>query len=605
MIDKTYILGISAFYHDSAAVLICNGEIIAAAQEERFSRIKHDSDFPIQSIKSILEIAKIDVSKIKHIAFYDKPFLKFERLLETYHAFAPVGFLSFSRMLPVWLNEKLFIKSTIKKQLRKICLKEFTLYFPEHHLSHAASAYYPSGFTDAAIVTADSVGEWTTSSIMHGKENCIKILREQHFPNSLGLLYSAFTYYCGFKVNSGEYKLMGLAPYAGENNVLVEEYKDRILRNILTLHADGSVLLNMNYFRFATGLRMTNNRKWNELFGIGPRHPESDITNEYIALAKAAQDITNEVMIRICKTAKELTGSKNLVMAGGVALNCVANNKIKEEKIFENIWIQPAAGDAGGALGAALAVHHITFNKPQNKCTTFDQMSGALLGPSFTNLQIKDCLNKYNAKFSFFENDDLLIETIATFLSENKVVGWFHGPMEFGPRALGSRSILASPLNIEMLQTLNLKIKFREGFRPFAPVVAEEDVENYFKDASISPYMLFTASVKNDIRTAFTSENIKLSLNEKINQQRSNLPAITHADYSARIQTLNKEMQPLLHKLLMAFKIKTGYSVLINTSFNVRGEPIVCTPDDAYLCFMKTGMDVLVMGKVIVLKKQE
>lgn len=593
------VLGISFNYHDSAAALIIDGEIVAAAQEERFSRKKHDSSFPRYAINSVLDEAGLIGADISYVVYYEKPFIKFERLLETYHAFAPKGILSFLKAIPTWIKEKLYIKQTIKKELSKVGINTKIL-FTEHHLSHAASAFYPSPFEKAAILTIDGVGEWATTTISVGDRENITLLCELHFPHSLGLLYSAFTYYCGFKVNSGEYKLMGLAPYR-----IISDRTDRYIKlikdNLVDIREDGSFLLNMKYFDYAAGLKMTNNKMWKTLFGIAPRKPESELSQEYMDLAYAAQVITEEIVLQLASTAKKLTGCSNLVMAGGVALNCVANGKIEKSGIFENVWIQPAAGDAGGALGAALAVWHI-FLKEKRNCKYPDSMSGAYLGSSFSEKQLQNLIRRTNA-LAFRLDDAELFPHVAALLNDGKIIGWFQGRMEFGPRALGNRSILADPRNGEMQQKLNLEIKFRESFRPFAPSVLEEDMCKYFDMSKPSPYMLKATDVNPECLTALPTDYETLYYLNRLYQERSSLQAITHVDFSARVQTVSKETNLKFHSLLAAFKDLTGCSVLVNTSFNVRSEPIVCTPEDAYRCFMNTGMDYLVLGNWIFSKK--
>ena len=613
----TYILGISCFYHDSAAALIKGEKIIAAAQEERFTRKKHDSAFPKNAIKYCLEEAKIDFDKIEYIAFYDKPFLKFERLLETYLAEVPFGFRSFAMAIPVWLKEKLFLKDTLIKELfsiqqeldskidadDKVIVKELKqeitdkLLFAEHHQSHAASAFFPSPFETAAVMTMDGVGEWTTTSIMHGIGNDLKPLKEIHFPHSLGLLYSAITYYCGFKVNSGEYKLMGLAPYGKP------QYVDLIRNNLIDIKEDGSFKLDMKYFNYTVGLTMTN-EKFHKLFGRAPRKAETKISQFEMDVAASIQAITEEIVIKLAKTAKKITGSKNLCLSGGVALNCVANGKILRENIFENVWIQPASGDAGGALGAAQAGYYQHL-KNQRTCykNGKDNMQGSYLGKKYSNEEVKKYFDQIGAKYIKAKNADELSNIVADSLAKEKVVGWHQGRMEFGPRALGGRSIIGDPRSTNMQKTMNLKIKYRESFRPFAPAVMREDLQKYFdiKDVD-SPYMLIVAPVKQEIRKKMTKKQEELFGIEKLNIVRSDLPAITHVDYSARIQTIHEDTNPRFYNLIKAFKEKTGCSVLINTSFNVRGEPVVCSPEDSYKCFMRTEMDVLVVEDFILYK---
>ncbi|MBD0777848.1 carbamoyltransferase [Maribacter sp. ANRC-HE7] len=598
------ILGISAYYHDSAATLLLNGELVAAAQEERFSRLKNDSSFPEKSIHFVLEEAGISFKDVTAVAFYDKPFLKFERLLETYHGFAPKGIASFSSAMPIWLKEKLFLKRTLKEELKKLGISKIPFLFPEHHLSHAASAFYPSPFDEAAILTIDGVGEWATTTISMGKGNGIEIIKELHFPHSLGLLYSSFTYYLGFKVNSGEYKLMGLAPYGNAESGQTKEFEEKILNELVDIRDDGSMLLNMEYFNFAIGLKMTNDAKWEKLFGIPPRTPESGIDQGHKNLARAIQNITELVVVKLAETAKALTNSKNLVMAGGVALNCVANGKLLSKKIFENIWVQPAAGDAGGSLGAAYAAWHIWKGKERIIQGGVDAMKGAYLGPEFSNKQILKILKAHQATYEFFEDTDKLCEIMAGKIFEGKVVGWFQGRMEFGPRALGNRSILADPGNPEMQKTLNLKIKFREGFRPFAPSVLVEDMQDFFMLDQPSPYMLFVSDVKDTRgRVPKVKGNNLIPSLHILNKTHCQLPAVTHVDFTSRVQSVSKESNPLFWKLLQAFKKKSGYGVLVNTSFNVRGQPIVCNPEEAFKGFLHTEMDYLVLGDYVLKKK--
>lgn len=592
------ILGISAYYHDSAATILVDGQIVAAAQEERFSRIKHDDRFPALAIAFVLDEAGISFEKLSAIVFYEKPILKFERLLETYHAFAPKGFQSFVTAIPLWLKDKLFMKRMLRDELKKFGKIPCAISFSEHHLSHAASAFYPSPFEEAAILTIDGVGEWATSTIGVGTSNKIKILKELHFPHSVGLLYSAFTYYVGFVVNSGEYKLMGLAPYGIENGAQTNEYKEKILNHLVDIKDDGSIILNMSYFDFATGFKMTNNRKWEQLFGIPPRNPESEITQDYMNLALAIQQVTEEIVLRMARHAKEITGCDNLVMAGGVALNCVANGKILNQNLFKNVWVQPASGDAGGALGAALAGWHIGFERARNPKLP-DGMNGSLLGPEFTDKDIHKIIQKYNAKANHFQDFESLTKETASFLADGKIVGWFQGRMEYGPRALGNRSILGDARNPEMQRKLNLSIKYREGFRPFAPAVLEEKSTEYFDFDRPSPYMLFVGPVKQSRWTADQVADFDSPILKRLYHQRSDIPAVTHVDYSARVQTVHLKINPRFYQMLKAFADQTGCDVLVNTSFNVRGEPIVCTPDDAYRCFMSTEMDYLVMGNFL------
>jgi Predicted carbamoyl transferase, NodU family len=590
------ILGISAFYHDSAAALLVDGHIIAAAQEERFTRIKHDASYPAHAVGYVLKEAGLQGKDIHQVVFYEKPFIKFERLLETYHAFSPKGFMSFAKAMPVWLKEKLFLKSNLQKSLLQHGITCEVL-FAEHHLSHAASAFYPSPFEEAAILTVDGVGEWATATICHGKGNTITTLRELLFPHSIGLFYSAFTHYCGFQVNGGEYKLMGLAPYASPGTERVLSFIRKITEELVDIRDDGSILLNMDYFGFASGLEMTRNKRWRRLFGIPRRSPESTITSEYIDLAYAAQHVTESIMLRLSATARQITGSPNLTMAGGVALNCVANAKIQKSGLFDHIWIQPAAGDAGGAIGAALSLWHI-YQSMERSPAKSDAMNGAYLGPGFSDKDIENLIRRENAEATFLSDDDLFGH-VARLLNEGHIIGWFQGRMEFGPRALGNRSIIADPRNKEMQKRLNMKIKFRESFRPFAPAVMEEDASTYFDLEVPSPYMLLTAPVAEKYRLSLPTDYSELSYTDKLYTPRSSLQAITHVDFSARVQSVSSRDNPKFHALLHAFKDLTGCGVLVNTSFNVRDEPIVCTPEDAYRCFMNTGMDDLVMGNYL------
>lgn len=604
------ILGISAFYHDSAAALLIDGQIVAAAQEERFSRKKQDASFPANAVRYVLEEAGLSVEDISVIAFYDKPYLKFERLLETYHAFAPRGLRSFLSAMPVWVKEKLFMRKMVWDELEAINGRKLSakpqLIFPEHHLSHAASAFYPSPFHEAAILTIDGVGEWATTTICKGSGNEIAMLRELDFPHSIGLLYSAFTYYCGFKVNSGEYKLMGLAPYGNAADERVSRFKKLILEELIDLREDGSLLLNMTYFDYATGLKMCRNDRWHSLFGIPKREPESQLGQEYMDMALAIQQVTEEVVLRLARTAREVTSCKNLVMAGGVALNCVANGKLQRSGIFDDIWIQPAAGDAGGALGAAYAAHYIwdQQHRPAPKAEG-DAMCGTYLGPEFSSKDIARMCRKYQAVFSRSEDENVLYAKVAELLAEGQIVGWFQGRMEYGPRALGNRSILGDPRHPEMQKKLNLKIKYREGFRPFAPSVLAEDVQDYFDLQGFSPYMLLVDTVKKSRCKPLPDGYDALEMYERLYHLRSDIPAVTHVDYTARIQTVHKETNPRYWGLISAFKEKTGYGLVVNTSFNVRGEPIVCTPADAYRCFMRTEMDWLVINGFLFKKEDQ
>lgn len=595
----TVILGISAFYHDSAAVLLIDGKLVAAAQEERFTRQKHDASFPRHAIGYVLQEAGIKGEKVTHVAFHEKPFIKFERLLETYHVFAPKGFRSFVKAIPLWIKEKLYIKKSLRENLQQWGIRA-AIFFPEHHLSHAASAFYPSPYREAAILTVDGVGEWATTTISKGYGNTITQLRELQFPHSLGLLYSAFTYYCGFKVNSGEYKLMGLAPY-GNNSPMAQEYISKIKTHLIDIRDDGSFLLNMDYFNYTTGLTMTNSSAWQRLFGIPPRQPECEISQPYIDMAYAIQFVTEEVMLKLIVTAHTITGVDHLVLAGGVALNCVANGKIRKNNIFKDIWIQPAAGDAGGAIGAAFAVWHIVLGKGRAEIKT-DLMSGTYLGPAFTDNDAENLIRKTGADAKYLPQEDLYQQT-ASLLSNGAIVGWFQGRMEFGPRALGNRSILADPRNTDMQRKLNLEIKNRESFRPFAPSVLEEDNRKYFETDALSPYMLIVDQVNPNQLTPLPKTYNNMPYMEKLYTVRSSLQAITHVDFSARVQTVSEQTNPVYYKLLQAFKQKTGCSILVNTSFNVRGEPIVCTPEDAYRCFINTGMDYLVIGNYLFKKK--
>jgi carbamoyltransferase len=599
------ILGISAYYHDSAAALLKDGEIIAAAHEERFTRKKQDSDFPLNAAKYVLEEAGLQLDQLDAIAFYDKPYLKFERLLETYHGFSPKGLKSFLSAIPVWIKEKLFMRKMLRDELAKIGEGKVRILFPEHHLSHAASAFYPSPFEDAAILTIDGVGEWATTTIGRGSKNQIEILRELDFPHSLGLLYSAFTYYCGFKVNSGEYKLMGLAPYGLIDEKETKNFKARIFDELVDVREDGSLLLNMDYFNYAAGLTMCHDKKWEQLFGIPKRAQESDLTQSYMNLALAAQQVTEDIVFMLADTARNLTGCENLVMAGGVALNCVANGKLLRKGIFKDVWIQPAAGDAGGAVGAAFAAWHIEKGKERNKLQLPDAMSGSYLGPEYGSLEIERTAKKLNAPYKTFSDFGSLCENVAEHIDQGLVVGWFQGRMEYGPRSLGNRSILGNPCKPDTQKKLNLKIKYREGFRPFAPAVLEEDINDYFDLDRPSPYMLLVAPVLEKRRKPYPENYDKLKMYDRLYWQRSDIPSITHIDYSARIQSVSKNTNLRFWQVINAFKQRTGYGLIVNTSFNVRGEPIVCTPDDAYRCFMRTEMDYLVMGDYLFKKEDQ
>ena len=600
-IKPLYIIGISAFYHDSAACLLKNGEIVAAAQEERFTRKKHDAGFPHHAIQYCLKEAGISASQIDNVVFYEKPFVKFERLLETYLAFAPKGFISFAKAMPEWIKDKLFQKSALIKVLKSTLDESVNwrerLLFSEHHLSHAASAYYPSPFESAAVLTLDGVGEWTTTSLAVGKGRDLKVVKEIHFPHSLGLLYSAFTYYTGFKVNSGEYKVMGLAPY-GE-----PRYANLIRENLITVAYDGSFQLDMSYFDYATGLTMTN-KKFDALFGGPPRASETELTQREMDLAASVQKVTEDIVIKLAKGIAKETGERNLCLAGGVALNCVANGVLLREKVFDNIWIQPASGDAGGALGAALSTWYLHYKKERVITIERDAMKGAYLGPEFSAVEIEAELRACGAVFKKLSEEDLL-EQVANALANLKAIGWMQGRMEFGPRALGGRSIISDPRSPIMQKQLNLKVKYRESFRPFAPSVLREDVNEWFELESDSPYMLVVADVRKDKRHEMTSEEEALFGIEKLNVPRSSVPAITHVDYSSRIQTVHADTNPRFHAVISKFKEKTGCSLVVNTSFNVRGEPIICTPTDAFKCFMGTEMDVLSIGNYVLYKEQQ
>lgn len=595
------ILGISAFYHDAAAALVVDGKIVAAAQEERFTRKKHDSRFPVNAIRFCLDFAGLPPDQLDHVAFYDKPFLKFERLLETYLAFAPRGFTSFREALPLWLKEKVFQKrlltSALKDALGDGVDWHSKLLFSEHHLSHAASAFYPSPFERAAVLTMDGVGEWTTTSLAIGQGNDLKVVREIHFPHSLGLLYSAFTYYTGFRVNSGEYKVMGLAPY-GE-----PKYVQQIKDHLIDIKDDGSFRLNLDYFEYCTGLTMTNGR-FDSLFGAPPRRPESLLTQREMDLAASIQVVTEEVMLKLARSVARESGEKNLCLAGGVALNCVANGKILRERSFDKMWLQPAAGDAGGAVGAALAAYHLHGRQTRTPSVSGDAMNGSYLGPEYPDAEIKTRLTAAGAVFELLEPNEL-IHTCAHDLAEGKALGWHQGRMEFGPRALGGRSILGDPRSPSMQRTLNLKVKYRESFRPFAPSVLREDVAEWFDLEDDSPYMLLVADVLARHRIQMTTDEQKLFGIDKLNVPRSSIPAVTHVDYSARIQTVHENTNPRYYHLLKEFKNLTGCPVLVNTSFNVRGEPIVCTPEDSFRCFMGSDIDTLAVGNCLLRKEQQ
>jgi carbamoyltransferase len=594
------ILGLSAYYHDSAAALLVDGRVAAAAQEERFTRKKHDSGFPRRAIEACLASAKLNLTDLDYVAFYDKPFLKFERLLETYLAFAPRGFQSFRTALPVWVKDKLFQKTQLVRELREmegtVNWKEKIL-FSEHHLSHAASAFYPSPFQRAAVLTMDGVGEWTTTSVAVGDGADLKVTQEIHFPHSIGLLYSAFTYYTGFKVNSGEYKVMGLAPY-GE-----PKYLDLIKTHLIDIKDDGTFRLNLDYFDYCTGLTMTN-AKFDALFGGPARKPEERLTQREMDLAASVQAVTEEVVLKLAKGIAEETGEKNLCLAGGVALNCVANGKLLRANFFDRIWLQPAAGDAGGALGAAMVSHYLFLNKPRTVAPGLDAMRGGYLGPDFALADIQRRLTGAGAVFETMDDAGLLAACTQA-LAEGKAVGWFQGRMEFGPRALGARSILGDARSPSMQKTLNLKVKYRESFRPFAPAVLYEDLQNYFDLKDESPYMLLVADVKDDHRIGMTEEEKRLFGIDKLNIPRSSIPAVTHVDYSARVQTVHRETNPRFHALIESFKQQTGCPVLVNTSFNVRGEPIVGSPEDAFRCFMGTEIEALAVGNCFLRKERQ
>jgi len=600
MSKDLYVLGISSFYHDSAAALLKNGRITAAAQEERFTRIRHDARFPINSIEYCLREARLSLAEVDYIVFYEKPLVKFERLLETYLSFAPKGFRSFVKAMPVWVKEKLFQKKLIQNNLKHLIPKGYNLekkiLFSEHHLSHAASAFYPSPFKEAIVLTMDSVGEWTTTSVAIGNGSKLVVKKEIHFPHSLGLLYSAFTYYTGFKVNSGEYKMMGLAPYG------TPKYKELILEHLLYLKEDGSFRLNMDYFDYCTGLTMTN-AKFNQLFGGSPRDPKTqEITQRHMDLAASIQSVIEEVILRMTRALAREYNIRNLCLAGGVSLNCVANGKIYNDGAFDNIWIQPAAGDAGGALGAAQAVHYLYLGNARQEYK--DDMHGAYLGTSFDQKTIETTLNKLDAYYEVLE-DDALIEKTVDALIEGKAVAWFQGRMEFGPRALGNRSILADPRNAMIQKNLNLKVKFRESFRPFAASILREDVADWFEYDDDSPYMLLVQNIIKKHRKDVVMQDKSLFGIDKLNVMRTSIPAVTHVDYSTRLQTVHKETNPRYHTLISAFKDKTGCPLLVNTSFNVRGEPIVCTPQDAFRCFMGSNIDILVIGNCYLTKMEQ
>jgi len=594
------VLGISAYYHDSAAALIVDGRIVAAAQEERFTRKKHDAGFPRHAVVACLQQARVRPHEIDYVAFYDKPFLKFERLLETYLAFAPRGFSSFRHALPLWLKEKLFQRSLLVRELKAVeptVAWDTRLLFSEHHLSHAASAFYPSPFESAAILTMDGVGEWTTTSLALGRGHDVTVLKEIHFPHSLGLLYSAFTYYTGFKVNSGEYKVMGLAPYGQP------KYAEAILTHLVDLKEDGTFRLNLDYFDYCTGLKMTSS-KFDELFGGPPRKPEQWLTQREMDLAASIQLVTEQIMVKLTRAIAKSTGERNLCLAGGVALNCVANGKVLRQGDFARLWIQPAAGDAGGAIGAALTAYHLHLRHDRVVDSTQDGMGGGYLGPEYGQSDIEQRLSSVGARFETLE-EDALLDACVTALEQGQALGWHRGRMEFGPRALGARSILGDARSPTMQKLLNLKVKYRESFRPFAPSVLREDLPEWFDLDEDSPYMLLVADVSATHRIAMTDEQQKLFGIDKLNVPRSSIPAVTHVDYSARIQTVHRETNPSYHELIRRFKMRTGCPVIVNTSFNVRGEPIVCTPEDAFRCFMGTEIEALAIGNCFLLKHKQ
>ncbi|MEZ5024197.1 MAG: carbamoyltransferase N-terminal domain-containing protein [Chitinophagales bacterium] len=599
-----FILGISAYYHDSAATLIKDGEIIAAAQEERFTRLKHDSAFPNKSIEFCLAEANISLNQLSAVVFYDKPLLKFERLLETYYENAPNGLISFVNAMPSWSKQKLFLRSTIRKALNsidKFDSKNIPLLFTEHHLSHAASSFYTSPYKEAAILTIDGVGEWATATIGSGKGNNITIHKELHYPDSVGLLYSALTYFLGFKVNNGEYKVMGLAPYGIESAEETQKFISLAKENIVQIFDDGSIQLTPSYFSYSTSMKMVKIKKWENLLGIKKRELDDELNQQHCNLALAFQKITEEIVLKLAQTAQNITGSVNICLSGGVALNCVANGKLKQANIFKNIFIQPAAGDAGGALGAALAAYHIYFEK-ERKVTSSDSLKGAYLGPEYSDGDIKRSISNFEGKKTHFAHFDDLIQYINEKLLNEKVIGWFQDKMEFGPRALGNRSILADPRGIDIQRKVNLKVKFRESFRPFAPIMLKEEVEQLFEFERESPYMLMTAPIKAAYREALPANYTVLGMKEKLDYMKSQFPAISHVDLSSRLQTVDGEYNPKIYKLLQAFKKSTGVGMLLNTSFNIKDEPIVCSPEEAVNCFVKTDIDVLVVGNYVLEK---
>jgi len=602
------ILGISAWYHDSAAALVVDGKIVAASQEERFTRKKHDASFPSNAVRFCLESAGVSTTDLDAIVFYDKGLLKFERLIETYYSFSPKGVRSFIKSMPVWLNEKLFLKRNLRREISKIGKLDRAktkMLFSEHHLSHAASAFYCSPFENSAVLTVDGVGEWATASIYKGQGNQLTSICEMNFPHSVGLLYSSFTYWLGFAVNSGEYKLMGLAPYGNKESTAVKHFEQKIRKHLLSIHNDGSIWLNSEMFSYATGLRMVNDRKWEVLFGFPRRNSEDTIEQHHCDLAFALQQVTEEIILLMAKEAKKRTGADNICLAGGVALNCVANGKLSAAGLFKGIYIQPGAGDSGGAIGAALAAYHISFMALRNTDGINDSMSGAQLGPEYTVLEISAMISDRNAVAERYENYEELSKVAAGLIANDKVIGWFQGRMEFGPRALGNRSILGNPLNENLQRIMNAKIKNRESFRPFAPSVLDEDVSTYFEINHDSPYMLLVAPLKEKYRMPLPNNYMDLPMMERVYVTRSVLPAITHVDFTSRIQTVNADSNKRYFQLLKSFKAITGYGILVNTSFNVRGEPLVCTPDDAYRCFMRTEMDYLVIGDFLLSKVKQ
>lgn len=602
------ILGISAFYHDSAAALVVDGKIVAAAQEERFTRIKHSSEFPLQAIRYCLEEGGLSIDELDAVVFYDKPLLKFERLLQTYYAFAPKGLISFLKAIPVWLDEKLFLKKKIYDGLSQVepyQKNKIRLLFTPHHLSHAASAFYPSPYKRAAVLTIDGVGEWSTASIGIGDGASLSLIRSLQFPHSVGLLYSAFTYYLGFTVNSGEYKLMGLAPYGNPQAAETAQFKELIEKELIHIYSDGSIWLNQYYFQYATGLRMVHEKRWEKLFGIKRREPEAELLQVYCNLALAIQQVTEDIVLKMAAEAKRLTGATFCCLAGGVALNCVANGKLQRAGIFEDIYIQPAAGDAGGALGAALTIYYQYFSQERIHVSESDQLAGSYLGPSYSDKEVELVAKRVKGVYHYHATNQALYDQVSSLLANGKVVGWFQGRMEFGPRALGNRSILGDPRDPEMQKKLNLKIKYREGFRPFAPAVLAEDASHLFELEGKSPYMLLVAPLREAHRKVLPENFQQLSLWERLYCSRSELQAITHLDFSARVQTVHPSTNPKFYDLLQSFKSKTGVGVLVNTSFNVRGEPIVCTPADAYRCFMSTDMDILVLNNYLFIKEEQ